>query len=185
MKKRIVAVLLAGILLTACSKDEIELTSGSNASNTTVVVPDDPVDIPAGTIYEEAEETPTPEDTADPVGEKPAEEPNTLFNDFFAPSLKEFDLPEGEDEMVTVVFQFVNITDKTYYKNDEEIPAGGSWEKTITYPRKKWEGMAGEDCWLHYDLYEDSQMQTQIYKGGLKFTVSEDLQVTDMSLFED
>ncbi len=181
MKKYIITIFLAGIMLTACGKEVSEPASGSNAANTVVGDPDETADASVGTSEDASEVMPAPEETAAPE----AEEPNTLFNDFFAPSLKEFDLPEGEDEMVTVVFQFVNITDKTYYKNDEEIPAGGSWEKTISYPRTKWESMAGEDCWLHYDLYEDGQMQTQIYKGGLKFTVSEDLQVTDISLFED
>ncbi len=187
MKKCITAILLAGVLLTACGKDAGDAAADSSAEIAAAA------DSRAGEAEKKADEaaeaTPAPEETAVPDTEKTpteeVEEPCSLFNDFFAASLKEYDLPEGEDEMVTVVFRFVNITDKTYYKNDEEIPAGETWEKIISYPKKKWEDMAGDDCWIHYDLYEDDKMQTRIFKGGLKFTIDEELKVTGMCMFED
>ena len=106
-------------------------------------------------------------------------------NDFFSANLVEFVPAETEEDMTRIVFEFTNITDKTYYKNDEEIVAGGTWEKTIMYHGDKWTDMAGHDCLIHYDLYEDYENQKQIYKGGLHFAVNDDLQIDDIYTFED
>ena len=185
MKKYIAAVVLAAAFLSGCNKEETAAPADTDAevtqvSDETIQEPDTDA-TPAPDIIPEE---PWPDEDPD-AAEITEFKDELVHNDLFGAHLVEFDLPEGGEEMVTLIFEFENITDKTFFKNDEEIPAGGSWEKTITYPREKWADMAGEACWIHYDLYEDGQMQTQIYKGGLKFTVSDDLQVSDISLFED
>ncbi len=214
MKKQIAAILITALVLTGCGGKETEKTGSNGAPSITEAAADagtDPAEAApdlqgspdteaAENAKEEAdggsnayltepgdEEAGYDPDEADGGGVQGAAIGDTLENDLFRATLTEFDLPEGEDEMVTVVFEFTNTTVRSYYKNDEEIPAGGSWEKRITYPRSKWEKDAAKelDSWIHYDLYEDDKMQEQIFKGGLKFSVAQDLSLGGMELFEE
>ncbi|MCR4641809.1 MAG: hypothetical protein K5697_07255 [Lachnospiraceae bacterium] len=217
MKKQIAAILITALVLTGCGGKETEKTGSNGVPSITEAAADagtDPAEAApdlqgspdteaAENAKEEAdggnsasltEEEPADEEAPGEAQEEPEDRDTqsdimgqVLENDYFSAELTEFDLPEGEDEMVTVVFEFTNITDKSYYKNDEEIPAGGSWEKRITYPLSKWEKDAAKelDSWIHYDLYEDDKMQEQIFKGGLKFSVAQDLSLGGMELFEE
>ena len=217
MKKQLVITLITAFVLTGCGGKETEKTNTETtptvteaASGAGIDAAEDAAGLPGASNTEEAgnakeetddgnsasltEEEPADEEAPGEAQEEPEDRDTqsdimgqVLENDFFSAELTEFDLPEGEDEMVTVVFEFTNITDKSYYKNDEEIPAGGSWEKRITYPRSKWEKDAAKelDSWIHYDLYEDDKMQEQIFKGGLKFSVAQDLSLGGMELFEE
>ncbi len=169
-------------MLTACTKEEtaVQTTEVTQAVASPTAIPTQEV-------------TPTEPEAAlesDP-NEKPYDvevkdfKEETVHNEFFSASLTEYDPAANDEDMTTLVFEFTNITDKTYYKNDEEIVSGGTWEKTITYHGDKWAGMAGQDCWIHYDLYEDYENQKQIYKGGLRFTINENLEIVDIDTFED
>ena len=192
MKKQIILLMIAGALLTACGKEE---PAAEAEKNVTAEIPEDTAveqeEDNENTIEEDTKEkeeisetSKAAEETPDAGMEKPDPQ-EAVKNEFFSACLKEFAVPEDEEEMVTVIFEFTNITDKTYYKNDEEIAAGRSWEKNIFYTKKKWADLAGTECWIHYDLYEDADDQQQIYKGGLKFTVADDLTVADIETFED
>lgn len=187
-------ILLTGIFLTACAKDTYELTSpmptlapgGFEAQKVEGPAPveENAEDNTEDEVPVEAEE---PEEISGDDAAAAAAAAGVISNDFFSAHLKEFEIPEDEGDQVRVVFEFTNITDKTFYKNDDEIVAGGTWEKIITYPLDRWKGNAekGTESWIHYDLYEDDKMQEQIYKGGLKFNVAEDLSVAGIELFED
>ena len=194
MKRSIIMILLTGIFLTACAKDTYELTSpmptlapgGFEAQKVEGPAPveENAEDNTEDEVPVEAEE---PEEISGDDAAAAAAAAGVVSNDFFSAHLKEFEIPEDEGAQVRVVFEFTNITDKTFYKNDDEIVAGGTWEKIITYPLDRWKGNAeeGTESWIHYDLYEDEKMQEQIYKGGLKFNVAEDLSVAGIELFED
>lgn len=194
MKKSIITLVLSGVLLTACAKDAYELTSpmptlspeGFETQNV-----EGPAPIEGNTDEEAADEVTVeaeePEETGADDAAAAAIAAGVVSNDFFSAHIKEFEIPEDEDASVRLVFEFTNTTDKTYYKNDDEIIAGGTWEKIIIYPLKTWKSNAekGTESWIHYDLYEDEKNQEQIYKGGLKFNVAEDLSVAGMEMFED
>ena len=187
-------ILLTGIFLNACAKDTYELTSpmptlAPGGFESQKVEGPAPVEENAeeNTEDEVPVEAEEPEEISGDDAATAAAAAGVVSNDFFSAHLKEFVIPEDEGAQVRVVFEFTNITDKTFYKNDDEIVAGGTWEKIITYPLDRWKGNAekGTESWIHYDLYEDEKMQEQIYKGGLKFNVAEDLSVAGIELFED
>lgn len=112
-----------------------------------------------------------------------------LENEFFRASLS-YRLQEKADDgygnvrdILTLTFTFTNITQQTYYKNnDEEIAPGAAWQKTITDPTERWEKFAGENNWIHYALFDEERKE--IFDGGLKFVVDEAFRVRDMELFE-
>lgn len=182
MKKLIVISMLAAGFLTACAKTEpaVTATEVTQAAAT-------PTELPAATatptVYTEPTKPDMNEDPDDVEIKNFKEE--IVHNGFFSACLVKYDLSENDEDMTTVVFEFTNITDKTYYKNDEEIVPGGTWEKTISYPGDKWNNMAGDSCWIHYDLYEDAENTKQIFKGGLKFQITDDLMITDIDFFEE
>ena len=195
MEKRIVSILIIGILLTACAKDEYVLTAQQHTDAPTVAASlthEGPAPIDEKIAEDpDSEETPVEAEEPDEISAADAAAAaaaaGVVQNDFFSAHIKEFEIPAEEDGTVRVVFEFTNITDKTFYKNDEEIIAGGTWEKIITYPLGRWKSNAekGTESWIHYDLYEDEDNQEQIYKGGLKFCVAKDLSITGIGIFED
>ena len=185
MKKYVVAILMAGIALAACGKDgtvpSVWGNDGEGAVLSEVVS-----DMPSAAAEAVAEER-AAESAADPEEARAEEkEPDTIAeNMIFRARLKEFLLPEDDEGMVVVVFEFTNVTDETYYKNGEEIVPGGTWDKTISYTKEKWKKMSGIENWIHYVFSEDSKGEKPIFKGGLSFLVAEDLSVTGLYVFEE
>ncbi len=160
MKKYVVAILMAGITLAACGKDGTIPSVGGNDGEGK---------------ESDSEEARAEEKESGAIAE----------NMIFRARLKEFSLPEGDEGMVVVVFEFTNVTDETYYKNGEEIVSGGTWDKTISYTKEKWKKMSGIENWIHYVFSEDSKGEKPIFKGGLSFLVAEDLSVTGLYVFEE
>lgn len=193
MKKYFAALLITGALLTACTKEgniiqqDMEEVTGGSVETAQEPVEEKAEEISDGTKEEgiTPAETQMPEEDIIDGAVLSDFKDDMVHNDFFSAQLVEYNIPEDENEMVTIVFEFTNITDETYYKNDVEIVAGGSWEKSIFYPKDKWADKAGTESWIHYDLYKDADMQQQIYKGGLHFNFDDDLNVIDMYTFED
>ena len=192
MKKLLVCMLLS-LMAAGCGKEEA--ASGGEMKPTETAVQEEaagvteapeedmPVPMEEDPVTEDADIT--QEDAADEDATAGDKEEAVLENDYFRASLKSFET-DSETDSVTVVFEFENITDKTYYKNDEEILPGASWEKTIMYPTEKWEKEVGKKSWIHYDLYEFYVgEQEPFFSGGLCFSVAEDLSVTDMELFTE
>ena len=192
MKKYVVAILMAGIALTACGKDGTVPSVGGNDGEGAVlseVVSDMPSAAAEAVAEERAAESATdPEEKKPDSEEARAEEKESgaiAENMIFRARLKEFLLPEDDEGMVVVVFEFTNVTDETYYKNGEEIVSGGTWDKTISYTKEKWKKMSGIENWIHYVFSEDSKGEKPIFKGGLSFLVAEDLSVTGLYVFEE
>lgn len=193
MKKYVVAILMAGITLAACGKEGTVPSVGGNDGEGAVlseVVSDMPSAAAEAVAEERAEERAAEsaaESAADPEEARTEEkEPGTIAeNMIFSARLKEFSLPEDDEGMVVVVFEFTNVTDETYYKNGEEIVSGGTWDKTISYTKEKWKKMSGIENWIHYVFSEDSRGEKPIFKGGLSFLVAEDLSVTGLYVFEE
>ena len=112
-----------------------------------------------------------------------------LENELFRVKLKSHEEKSEDDgygnvrETLTVIFEFENITDQTFYKNDEEILPGAVWEKTIYYPVEMWREYAENPFWIHYRLYDINQKE--IFSGGLCFEMDEALNIIDMEIFSD
>ena len=110
-----------------------------------------------------------------------------LKNDLFGVRFKSYEeTPNLYDETqieATLTFEFINITGETFFKMDEEIQPGGTWEKVCMYPKTKWQDMAGVNHWIHYKLYDPDG--NEIFAGGLVFKVDADIQVSEMNLFEE
>ncbi|MCR5250982.1 MAG: DUF5067 domain-containing protein [Lachnospiraceae bacterium] len=191
MKRRIMPILITtGFLLTACAGGDaqpvgegVEATAGSAREVTETDEATAEEEAAAEAEAAAAQET----EKKEAESETGAPEEEVITGEYFSARIKEFELPDNDDEMMRVVFEFTNITDKTYYKNDEEIAAGASWEKVVSYPLKSWKQDAdkGRESWIHYDLYEDPGMKEQIFKGGLSFSVAEDLSVSNMYVFSE
>ncbi len=197
MKKYVVAILMAGITLAACGKEGTVPSVGGNDGEGAVlseVVSDMPSAAAEAVAEERAAESATdPEEARAEEKESDSEEARAeekesgaiAENMIFRARLKEFLLPEDDEGMVVVVFEFTNVTDETYYKNGEEIVSGGTWDKTISYTKEKWKKMSGIENWIHYVFSEDSKGEKPIFKGGLSFLVAEDLSVTGLYVFEE
>ena len=191
--KKLLVLMLLGLMATGCGKEEaasggdkpIEATV-QEALPTVTKTPDESMPTP---MEEETEDADTEEDDVEADGdgntEDGEEEEAVLENEYFRASLKSFEI-DKETDMVSVVFEFENITDQTYYKNDEEIRPGAGWEKVVTYSTEQWQKGVGTKSWIHYDLYEIyDKDQEPFFSGGLCFSVAEDLTVTDMELFTE
>ena len=113
-----------------------------------------------------------------------------LQNEFFRASLASSQLEKKDDgfgnekEVLTIKFEFQNITDQTYYKNDDEvIQPGGTWNKTIIDNADRWQQYSGKQNWIHFFLCDEEHQR--IFAGGLCFAMDENLQMEDMELFVD
>ena len=113
-----------------------------------------------------------------------------LQNEFFRASLASSQLEKKDDgfgnekEVLTIKFEFQNITDQTYYKNDDEvIQPGGTWKKTIIDNADRWRQYIGKQNWIHFFLCDEEHQR--IFAGGLCFAMDENLQMEDMELFVD
>ena len=190
--KKLALIMLLGLMAAGCGKEETaaggekQPTEAAQEAATEVTkTPEE--SMPTPPVEDVTEDADTAEDdaAADEEDDAGAAGETVLENEYFRASLKSFEIDEEKDS-VTAVFEFENITDRTYYKNDEEILPGASWEKTVMYPTEKWEKEVGRTSWIHYDLYElyDGE-QEPFFSGRLSFSVAEDLTVTDMELFTE
>lgn len=111
------------------------------------------------------------------------ESTETCRNDFFSVRLKSRE-EDQERKSVKLIFEFTNITDEVYFKNDEEIQPEATWEKFIYDSVDRWmKTSVGKDNWIHYRLFDERQQE--IFRGGLCFRVDEDIQITYMELFAE
>ena len=193
MKKKAVFVLLAALCLAACGTREESKPAGQEEEQP--VVTEEKKD-----QWSEKEEIPEEQEEADPAADDAAEDDapeedtedgdaaeiiqigTSVQNEYFSAALKSYE-EDTENDTLTIVFEFTNITGEMFYKSDEEIPAGGSWEKTIMYTTAQWQKFAGKDNWIHYDLYDEEQ--NPLFSGGLRFVTDDELNVTEMEVFEE
>lgn len=177
-------------LLSACGKKEADVTA-SVAESATVAESS----VEAAADQENAQDVSKTESEAGDAGNAAGEEAQAavsydeyeLKNEFFGARLKSYEeTPNLYDETqieATLTFEFINITGETFFKMDEEIQPGGTWEKVCMYPKTKWQDMAGVNHWIHYKLYDPDG--NEIFAGGLVFKVDADIQVSEMNLFEE
>lgn len=172
MRRNVVVILLFALILTACGKgDTVGATTPISESTAKIEV--------------------KPEETGD-ERENTNEQENTnnrLENEFFGVTLKTWEQKAVDDgygnvkDTLTIVFEFENITDQTYYKQDEEILPGACWEKKIVDSVERWKEYAGDRNWIHYRLFDTEQ--NEIFAGGLCFEMDEELKVVNMEIFAE
>ncbi|MCR4642889.1 MAG: hypothetical protein K5697_12795 [Lachnospiraceae bacterium] len=194
MKKKAVFALLAALCLSDCGTKEEAKPAGETEVQASVTeekkdqrsekeeIPEEQEE--ADPTADDAAESDDPEEDADD-GDAAAEIVqigSAVQNEYFSAALKSYE-EDTENDMLTVVFEFTNITGEMYYKSDEEIPAGGSWERSIMYTTAQWQKFAGKDNWIHYDLYDKEQ--NPLFSGGLRFVMDDELNVTEMEVFEE
>ncbi|MGN0402405.1 MAG: hypothetical protein ACI4HQ_09130 [Acetatifactor sp.] len=165
-KKCVIMLLLFAFILTSCGKED---TVGATTP-----------------ISESAAESDVkPEET----GDKQENTDEHLENEFFRVTLKTWEQKEVDDgygnvkDTLTIVFEFENITNQTYYKQDEEILPGACWEKKIVDSVERWKEYAGGRNWIHYRLFDTEQ--NEIFAGGLCFEMDEELNVINMEIFAE
>ena len=123
------------------------------------------------------------ENSVDQVTEEPAPEYSfDVENEFFGAYVKSLEEADGG---ATLTIEFVNVSGQVYYKSDEEMKPGATWEKSITQPKEKWLAAAekGTENWIHYEFYDkDSKC---IFKGGVVFKTDKNIEVKDMRVFTE
>lgn len=117
---------------------------------------------------------------------KPTQKNNgtSVAGDFFTVSIKEHTIEENPDDpnaTMTVVFECENTAGLMYYKSDEEIVAGGTWQKRISMTREQWK--VGQMNFIHFDL-SDPEEQT-FFTGGFQFEVDDNLDIINLAIFEN
>ena len=172
MRRNVVVILLFALILTACGKgDTVGATTPISESTAKIEV--------------------KPEETGD-ERENTNEQENTnnrLENEFFGVTLKTWEQKAVDDgygnvkDTLTIVFEFENITDQTYYKQDEEILPGASWEKKIDDSVERWKEYAGDSNRINYRMFDTEQ--NEIFAGGLCFEMDEELKVVNMEIFAE
>ena len=192
MKKKAVFALLAALCLSACGTKEEAKPAGETEVQASVTeekkdqrsekeeVPEEQEE--ADPTADDAAESDDPEEEDEDAAAEIAQIGSAVQNEYFSAALKSYE-EDTENDMLTVVFEFTNITGEMYYKSDEEIPAGGSWERSIMYTTAQWQKFAGKDNWIHYDLYDKEQ--NPLFSGGLRFVMDDELNVTEMEVFEE
>ncbi len=192
-KSYVIVVMLFVLIVTACGKEDSNITENETVyeveSVSEVESMSEMVSVPEAdtTLLSESlsESEGKPEETI----EKEESSDSQLENEFFRVKLKTHEEKSEDDgygnvrDTLTVIFEFQNITDQTFYKNDEEILSGAVWEKTIYYPIEKWREYAENPFWIHYRLYDTNQ--NEIFSGGLYFEMDEDLNVIHTEIFTD
>ena len=123
------------------------------------------------------------ESSVEEVTEEPAPEYSfDAENEFFGAYVKSLEEADGG---ATLTIEFVNTSGQVFYKSDEEMKPGATWDKSITQPKEKWLAAAekGTDNWIHYEFYDkDSKC---IFKGGVVFKTDKNIEVTDMRVFTE
>lgn len=184
MKKKFLTAMILGItLLSACGKKEADVTA-SVAESVTVAKSS----VEAAADQDNAQDVSKTESEAGDAGNATGEEAQAavsydeyeLKNEYFGARLKS---REETEEDITIIFEFINITDETFFKMDEEIKPGATWEKVVMYPKTRWEDMVDTDSWIHYELFDPDG--NQFFAGGLVFKIDADIQVSEMDLFDE
>jgi len=106
-----------------------------------------------------------------------------VAGDFFTVSIKEHTIEGSQEDpgaTMTVVFECENTAGLMYYKSDEEIVAGGTWQKRISMTREQWK--VGQMNFIHFDL-SDPEEQT-FFTGGFQFEVDDNLDIINLAIFE-
>lgn len=116
---------------------------------------------------------------------KPTQKNNgtSVAGDFFTVSIKEHTIegnPDDSNATMTVVFECENTAGLMYYKSDEEIVAGGTWQKRISMTREQWKVVRMN--FVHFDL-SDPEEQT-FFTGGFQFEVDDNLDIINLAIFE-
>ena len=123
------------------------------------------------------------ESSAEEVTEEPAPEYSfDVQNEYFGAAVKSVEEADGG---ATLTIEFVNVSDQVYYKSDEEMKPGATWEKSITQPKEKWLAAAekGTENWIHYEFYDKESKC--IFKGGVVFKTDKNIEVKDMRVFTE
>ena len=115
---------------------------------------------------------------------------DAAYNDFFGVKIVSCTVEEEDDPYSgaktstwMAEFEFYNLTDKTFYKNnDVEVPPMECWDKTIIDRVERIK--PGSDNWLHYTLY-DTDRETLLFSGGVKFQIAEDYTILNVEMFDD
>jgi len=127
---------------------------------------------------EENDESSEEEVTEEPVPERTYD----VQNEYFGAAVKSVEEADGG---ATLTIEFVNVSDQVYYKSDEEMKPGATWEKSITQPKEKWLAAAekGTENWIHYEFYDKESKC--IFKGGVVFKTDKNIEVKDMRVFTE
>jgi len=123
------------------------------------------------------------ESSAEEVTEEPAPEYSfDVQNEYLGAYVKSLEEADGG---ATLTIEFVNVSDQVYYKSDEEMKPGATWEKSITQPKEKWLAAAekGTENWIHYEFYDKENKC--IFKGGVVFKTDKNIEVKDMRVFTE
>ena len=123
------------------------------------------------------------ESSAEEVTEEPAPEYSfDVQNEYLGAYVKSLEEADGG---ATLTIEFVNVSDQVYYKSDEEMKPGATWEKSITQPKEKWLAAAekGTENWIHYEFYDKESKC--IFKGGVVFKTDKNIEVKDMRVFTE
>ena len=123
------------------------------------------------------------ESSAEEVTEEPAPEYSfDVQNEYLGAYVKSLEEADGG---ATLTIEFVNVSDQVYYKSDEEMEPGATWEKSITQPKEKWLAAAekGTENWIHYEFYDKESKC--IFKGGVVFKTDKNIEVKDMRVFTE
>ena len=123
------------------------------------------------------------ESSVEEVTEEPAPEYSfDVQNEYLGAYVKSLEEADGG---ATLTIEFVNVSDQVYYKSDEEMKPGATWEKSITQPKEKWLAAAekGTENWIHYEFYDKESKC--IFKGGVVFKTDKNIEATDMRVFTE
>lgn len=182
MKKKFLIVLTAVVLLLAgCGKSDEE-----NADSVAETDVSGNVIEPETDDEKEDEDSGAEEDdesSAEEVTEEPAPEYSfDVQNEYLGAYVKSLEEADGG---ATLTIGFVNVSDQVYYKSDEEMKPGATWEKSITQPKEKWLAAAekGTENWIHYEFYDKESKC--IFKGGVVFKTDKNIEVKDMRVFTE
>ena len=179
MKKKILILLTSVVfLLAGCGKSDDE--NADSAAETGVSGSDstpENEDEKAGEADEE-----NAGESGEVTEEAAPEYSFDVQNEYFGASFKSV---EESDGSATMTFEFVNISGEVFYKNDEEIKPGESWEKIITQPKSKWISSAenGTGYWIHYNFFDKNS--NSLFDGGIQFKTDKDLKITEMNIFTE
>ena len=99
-----------------------------------------------------------------------------------------FDSVTENENFYIINFVFTNVSDISYYKGDEQYHPGESWEKNCKIVKDKLQDYCKNSNYIHYKLYDLSVYDSnakELFAGGVKFDLNEELEVFNLETFVD
>ena len=179
MKKKILYLILASILLfslTACQKEATEGTLPEGESQTQTEETTQTIETETE-VSEQAEESTQAEETETRNFAKEVQ------NEFYKVVYDSF---SENEEFYIITFIFTNVSDIAYYKGDELYQPGESWEKKVKIEKDKWADFCKNPTYIHYKLYDASvydENANVLFSGGASFENNEEFEVYNLEIF--